>query len=1692
MATPVERVQTALVRWRNNLIDLTRRNPLLSLKTHPSSYLEITQPDLSKVFDQIHVEGKAWLFLLPEKSSKTSSSDGVVPDTNIQSAPPNGRGAEKADKKAATPKPNELVTSQPDRAILLQTLTNLYRRAATDYRERGLHILHLALGVLEWRDEAEEVFRSPILLLPVKLQRHSLRDPFSLQSVEEDPIVNPALAARLKQDFDFRLPDAPADWEEKKPEQYLADVKAAITGLPGWDVHANVVLTPFSFFKGVIFQDLHDNAGHVTEHPVLHALTGSATASAKETPLRENELDQRQDPRSVYHILDADGSQRLCLEAAAHGESFVLIGPPGTGKSQTIANLIADRIGHGKKVLFVSEKMAALEVVYKRLTAVGLGEFCLELHSHKANKREVIKELARCYAEKVAPQTQPHETDYARLVDRRDRLQRYVVALHQVREPMKRSVWDALAELPRWQDLAMLPLGLVPVRTGADAGTKLTLAEFAPAHLDELTQLLQRLQRHWHIRSEANYPWRGFKADRYSLQLRDDVVSLIDKVRARGDKLVATADQYADELGVQGAVGELVKLADLLEKRPANTLPAWLTMPDLATFVAEFEKCADQYNRLGQTRKPLTDRYGQSLWMLPPGTAAKVEQAWKNAAKLLAPGDERGAEFLKLQQKMRAWTAETQKRIPAWLVEIRTLEKWLPVALPIGGGSTAAATAEGKLDPSIASVRAYLRLASLGVGDAPPDKLWLEDRNALKEAQDLIASLKPSFVRYKQNRQYLLKIYEPKLFDLDLVRIGQAYAGPYQSWLCLLSWQYYTDRRAVAKCRPNEDLPATVAYDMQLAGQAKLDQIKIETDPAKRTRLVGRYDKGLDTDIESAERGARHAAEALDLTGELDCEKLSPKCIEALTAGTTNEKIRAAIKRVNESFVAWTHLTEELKSILPMSQLPALPYPLEECSLTALTQYAKDLQTALNQFAGLADPVLATAPPADAQTLAGDLKQAEELLTWEASQATEAERWSQQLGPAFQGVSTQWDALRRSIHWARSIRECIGAMQFSPLPAGGEGPGVRGPLVSPLPAGGDGPGVRGLPPAGDPLLKAASGSPPSSREMRIALEQYEHALHSFEVRYDAPGPQLDGKALKLHSPKDILALLAKWRDRVGELADWVDWRYLPERFHHLGLGQFWDHLQQQEVALDKVVDLFMKSFWSAWIDAIFQHDPTLSQYRRGDHEQMLQEFRELDRKILQQNAARIAGILDPQQSQAPQDSEIALLMKEAHKKTKHLALRQLFDAMPALLMRLKPCMLMSPLSVSQFLPAGKLTFDLVVFDEASQILPEDAVGAIYRGKQVVITGDNHQLPPTMFFQQNADDGGEDEPEPLFESVLDACLGAGFPRKTLRWHYRSQHEHLIAFSNESFYDGRLVTFPSASDQSETLGVQFQLVKDGVYDRGNKRDNLREAQAVAQRVLEHFRQCPEKTLGVIAFSYAQMNAIEDELDRQLREHPDLEKYFKDDRLEGFFVKNLETVQGDERDVILLSVGYGRDAQGKIELNFGPLNREGGERRLNVAVTRARQRLVIVSSIRASDIKLGNSQAKGLAHLQRFLDFAERGISAIEPDADTPPTGVTGLHDDVLRELKNLGYDAAAYVGCGIVRLDIGVRDPKQAGRFILGIEFDGPMYAQAATVRDRERLRGEVLARLGWKLHRIAAADWLYRKQEEIARLKHALG
>jgi very-short-patch-repair endonuclease len=420
--------------------------------------------------------------------------------------------------------------------------------------------------------------------------------------------------------------------------------------------------------------------------------------------------------------------------------------------------------------------------------------------------------------------------------------------------------------------------------------------------------------------------------------------------------------------------------------------------------------------------------------------------------------------------------------------------------------------------------------------------------------------------------------------------------------------------------------------------------------------------------------------------------------------------------------------------------------------------------------------------------------------------------------------------------------------------------------------------------------------------------------------------------------------------------------------------------------------------------------------------------------------------------------------------------------------RLAPCLLMSPLSVAQYLDPALPRFDVVVFDEASQLPTADAIGALARGDTAVVVGDSRQLPPTRFFEVGPGDDDDDDALPAeLDSVLDDCVAARLPELQLGWHYRSKHEELIAFANQRYYGDRLQVFPAAH-RSPDLGVSWRMV-DGAYDRAGTRQNRIEAEAVVAEVVARLRDPAQRmrSIAVVTFSRAQQALIEDLLDGARADDPALDAWFEADapRGEPVLIKNLETIQGDERDVVILSVGYGPNAAGAFIRNLGPLSQRGGERRLNVAITRAREQLIVVSSFAPE--ALDGAAGQGVQDLAALLAYAQAG--AARPSADEPPASPITLA--IARALTERGWIVRHRVGCGAYKLDLAIVDPNDLERYVLAIEHDGAAYASAPAARDRDRLRAQVLTQLGWRLHRIWSLDWWADPEREAQRAHGAI-
>lgn len=580
-------------------------------------------------------------------------------------------------------------------------------------------------------------------------------------------------------------------------------------------------------------------------------------------------------------------------------------------------------------------------------------------------------------------------------------------------------------------------------------------------------------------------------------------------------------------------------------------------------------------------------------------------------------------------------------------------------------------------------------------------------------------------------------------------------------------------------------------------------------------------------------------------------------------------------------------------------------------------------------------------------------------------------------------------------------------------------------------------------------------------------------------------------------------LRATWEAQsanLGRLQEMVAFNQIASECRERGLSEVVGVACEWEHASRCLVHLFERCRLSAVLHRAFQERPALAGFDGADHRKVVERFRQLDLAHLGYNRALIAARHQTSVPAGGGSGEVGVLWKEFEKKRKHLPIRKLIETAGHAVQSIKPVFMMSPLSIANYIPPACLGFDLVVFDEASQVRPVDALGAVVRGRQVVVVGDSQQLPPTSFFDSltNADEVDEETEEPAtsdIESILGLVSARGAHQRMLRWHYRSRHESLITVSNRLFYDDRLVVFPSPTRERKAIGLVYHRLENAWYDRSRTRTNPEEARVVAEAVMAHAGEqmrLPKEqrlTLGVAAFSVAQMDAILDQVELLRRMDSSCEDFFGYPPHEPFFIKNLENVQGDERDVIFISIGYGRTREGYLAMNFGPLTRQGGERRLNVLISRARRRCDVFTSISADDIDTSRTPSRGVAALKTFLQYAQTGQVETAAASDRPPD--SDFEEQVARDLMTAGYTVHTQVGCAGFFIDLAVVDPNEPGRYVLGIECDGASYHSARSARDRDRLRQNVLEGLGWRIHRIWSTDWFRNPESELRNVLQAI-
>ena len=1385
--TSESEIRARIEESRKELLDLSLRNPLLNWRPLTARGVEIVGENAAQVFTKLVGDRRSMTFL-PAVDDEVSNAYPLWEDTLELVF-----SADQMD--------NRLQTTETS-ANLQKRLLNTYRLANTSIQETGVNTLFLGLGMLKWyeSDFSQEERKAPLVLVPVRLERTSVRARFRLEYTGDDLGTNLSLLEKVREDFALELPGAdvlePEDGQDIDVADYISQVEDAVrrSALSRWTVDPDrIVLGFFSFNKLLMYMDLGRSS--VVNNETVTTLFGDDGFSDARSNVGDGEsLDDRLSPSDVFHVLDADSSQALAIHDATQGRNMVIQGPPGTGKSQTITNIIAEAVAQGKRTLFVSEKMAALEVVKRRLDSIGLGNACLELHSHKTNKRETLKELDRILNSSVQITSSLSEDLLGQLSRTRNQLNEYA-------ESVNAEVGNS---------------GVTPY----DAFGSLLALEYHkaanPISRSEVPEIVD---------------WSG--AD---FQHKREVV---EDLRLR-----------LQNTGIP------------------NQHPFWgsrlrLLLPD--------------------TRTELRSKIETALRRLTELTTACKDSA--DAIRFVCPEDISAAHEL---------LAASQRAVNA------------------AAGAPAA------------------------------------------DGLDLYA---PQWKSHGDRVQQLLSkglCWRHIHAEYDSLLLPHAWDGDFQQ----------------------------VRFALNTGGRNFLKRL-------------------LSSDYKRAK-----AQLAAVMRGQLP-------------SGTDRQV--ALIDAISEEQQLRAEINEQFADVVPA------------------------------------------------------------------------------IGRQWNGLNTDWEAIAPEIRWWLAVLADASEGNLS-----GGVVGLLRDFTSETDKGG--------------VFKEWQRK---IEAMRGALDDYSDAVRELQLALDMDNRMRFGNPDGL-TPlpfSEQCKLLRKWNANLERVQEIAAFNAGSETASEQGLQGVVAIAAKNPMAAMSLTSWFERAWYESIVETALSERPALRRFDGNLHEGRIERFKSLDRQSLEYNRERVAlahrrtafeheqlpdrlvrrGSGPDADQIRERQQQLRILRREIQKKARHKPIRRLLDEAGQIVQELKPIFMMSPLSIANYLDPDSVAFDLVVFDEASQVRPVDALGALLRAEKAVVVGDDKQLPPSRFFdrvaQANDDDDDDVSVTADIESILGLFASKGAPNRNLRWHYRSRHESLIAVSNQEFYDNGLVVFPSPDAGREATGLRFHHLPGAIYDRGRSAVNRQEADAVASAVMEHAAKCPDLSLGVAAFSQSQAQAIEDRLEVLRIQDDSGEEFFAAHTEEPFFVKNLENVQGDERDVIFISIGYGRDATGQVSMNFGPLNNQGGERRLNVLITRAKHQCHVFSNLKAADIESSRTRSAGVRALKMFLEYAETGDMPKDDPHESDFSVDSPFQREVARRLKSLGYEVHEEVASGGKFVDIGIVDPKHPGRYVIGIEFDGATYHSSRSARDRDRLREQVLKGLGWTLHHIWSSDWYSRPELQLKRtvdaIEHAL-
>lgn len=1658
-------ISNALNEIREKLLDTSKRNKLLNFRRNKSS-LVIVGRRAEQVFERLVRDGKSMLFKsLPEPEEKKEGEDSVdLPKTKEQLVAQAARYAEidireelppvitleKEISPVDTYKNLQMKLFMPE---LEKRLRRIRSKANSIIQETGQNQLYLALGFLQWRarEDVNKTYEAPLVLIPIKIKKGRIDAKtrcyhYSVQYTGEDLIPNLSLAEKLKREFNLVLPDF-EDEEvvvkvnghyEVDLEKYFKAVAVTIENMKGWKVSRKIEAGFFTFAKLLMYLDLDPNRWPIADHKIIQELL----EGREPTSGTDDEVDLNEDKsiESLPLVADADSSQTKAIAKALNGTNMIIQGPPGTGKSQTITNLIASFMNQGKSVLFIAEKMAALEVVHRNLENVGLSDFCLELHSHRVNKKKVVENLSKRNKRRFSNTSSidAHSVELQRL---RENLGNYVELIQSCVGPNGETLFDVFWKVEQLRAQLQGQPSLSVDNIGA----------ITPASIEVRSDLLKELSLIINnIGNPRDNVWYGYYPVEFNYGDQAIVQNRIESIRQSANNITDKAQDLFTALNLETNVSNLtVNHLESITELGKHSIPdgllseliyPFILCTDIAPWEA-FKVSIDAYKKnFVEASEYLNTSKGFSLEEITKVIEITnfVEKAGLTQLNLKATND----------------LIDTCKKMLSSFESIKTVSsKYNQIVDGLPNPITMSDLEDHlKLD-------SLIRAKPLGIDATIAENLFS------RPFREVIEEVIVSGSEIQDERKRLSVIFDLSLLPSikELISIRKVLRQCQTKKLAFLRSDYRKAKKILsAFLRDNSKANDGRIIDELEKLESMVNAIEDFSNKKVYPDTLGQLFNGIDTNINTLKEIFSWSAHLHAATNSLTLSRqLAGLEIDYLENWPDRYAIENQIKLVKELTDIFAELTKDTSWEHQLYDMAKKPFDVLINNLSELQELlVKALDSispiVLRRDYAFSQIKIASAAFIQAKKISNDIENNHEIRTL--------------LDCHFQGVDTDTTEIDKTLDWLLEVNllklpdELIDILSSKNIHE----------LLS--------------------LIKNNTlGWEDDLKEIRSGLD-------SLEEFGTLEHEKLWGGSIASITIGSFDSKLEKLAKEIDRLVYWASYSRLIQDAKKLGLGHIIELVEQGELHAGLAEKAYLNAVYTSIVKKVLRQHPELSTFTKSQFENKRRRFAVLDKKLqklVQEKFAHSAQRdVPPGISRGPvrDKTQLALLKNEFAKERRHLPIRQLMKRAGDAIRALKPVFMMSPRSVAQFLEPGAHEFDVVIMDEASQIQPHEALGSIARSKQMIIVGDSKQLPPTTFFDTTLNDSDEDDREELaiddMDSVLDMADGSNFPSEPLLWHYRSEHESLIAFSNTTWYDDKLIVFPSPDSSG---GLRFNYIEGATYMKGK---NEKEADYVAHKIIEHARRSPELSLGVGTLNAKQRELIEDQLEKRTKEDASanlaVEKLMKaHDGSEPLFIKNLENLQGDQRDVIFISCTFGPDREtGHVYQRFGPINNKNGWKRLNVLFTRAKKKMEIFSSMKPEDIRAGSGDSEGAIALRNFLKYAQTGQlpdlgikTGHEPDSD--------FEIAVARELSNAGYKVEPQVGVAGYRLDIGVYHPQRPGEYILGIECDGATYHSSRFARDRDRLREEVLNKRGWNIFRIWSTDWFNNRDLVIKDLKEEL-